>query len=70
MRALILLGNLLVLGLAYWFGSLSGLLIALAACLVFVAAAFWLSMARGEARESKAIKRAMGRNTTLMGKLD
>jgi hypothetical protein len=70
MRALILLGNLVVLALAYWLGSFTGLLIGIGVCMVLVVAAFGLSMARAEARESKAIKRAMGRNTTLMGKLD
>ena len=69
MRAIVLLANLLVLGLAYRFGSFIWLGIALGVTLVLVAGFFALSMARTDAYESKGMKRAMGRNTTLLGRL-
>jgi MFS superfamily sulfate permease-like transporter len=69
MRAAILLLNLAIFGLAYYFASFLGLVIAVVACVVCAAAFFALSMAKTEARESKAMKRAMGRNTTLLGRL-
>ncbi|MDM0104508.1 hypothetical protein QTH97_06165 [Variovorax sp. J22R24] len=69
MRAIILLANIGVLAVAFYLGSLTGLLIAAGVCLVLVAGFFAFSMARTEARESKDMKRAMGRNTTLLAGL-
>lgn len=69
MRAAILLANICVLALAWWFGSLTGLLIAAAVCFVFIAGVFALSMAKTEARESKDMQRSMERNTTFLGRL-
>jgi hypothetical protein len=69
MRALILLVNIAVMGLAWYFASFAGLMIAAGICVIFVAGIFAFSMAKTEARESKDMKRAMGRNTTLLGRL-
>jgi hypothetical protein len=69
MRAIILLANICVLALAYWLGSIMGLLIAAALCLVFAVALFVFSMARHEARESRDMQRAMGRNTSFLARL-
>jgi hypothetical protein len=69
MRGIVLLTNLLVLGLAYYFASFIGLLVALGVTLLLVVGFFALSMAKNDAYESKALKRAMGRNTTFLGKL-
>jgi hypothetical protein len=69
MRAIVLLANLLVLGLAYYFGSFMWLLAALGVTMLLAVGFFALSMARTDAYESKDMKRAMGRNTTLLGRL-
>jgi hypothetical protein len=69
MRAVVFLVNICVLAVAYWLGSLTGLLIAVVVCLASVAGFFVLSMARTEAQESKSLQRAMGRNTTFLAKL-
>lgn len=69
MRALILLLSIAVLGLAYYLASITGLLIAAGLCLVLAAGAFAFSMARTDARESKDMQRAMGRNTTFLAGL-
>lgn len=69
MRAVVFLLNLAVLALAFRFASFTGLAIAAFACVILSAAVFAFSMAKTDARESKDIKRAMGRNTTLLGRL-
>jgi hypothetical protein len=69
MRALILLVNIGVLAGAWYFASFVGLMIGAGVCVILAAGIFAFSMARTEARESKDIKRAMGRNTTLLGRL-
>lgn len=69
MRALILFANIAILGLAWYFGSLTGVLIAAGLCVIVVAGVFAFSMARTEARESKDMQRAMGRNTTFLAGL-
>ena len=69
MRAIILLANIGVLALAFYLGSWMGLLIAAGVCVVLVAAFFVFSMATSEARESKDVQRAMGRNSTFLGGL-
>ncbi|MBB3177619.1 hypothetical protein [Variovorax sp. Sphag1AA] len=69
MRALLLLANLGLLALAFYFGSLAGLLIAVALCIAIVAGFFLFSMSRAESLESKDMRRAMGRSTTFLGGL-
>lgn len=69
MRALILFVNIAVLAAAYWVASLTGLLIAAGLCFVVIAAFFAFSMASTEARESRKMQRAMGRNTTFLAEL-
>lgn len=69
MRAIVFLANLCVLGLAWWWGSFTGLLIAAAICIAAVAGFFAVSMARTEARESRTMQRNMGRNTTFLARL-
>ncbi|MBO9650598.1 MAG: hypothetical protein J7605_19000 [Variovorax sp.] len=69
MRALLLLVNLGLLALAFYFGSLAGLLIAVALCIAIVAGFFLFSMSRAESLESKDMRRAMGRSTTFLGEL-
>ena len=69
MRAIVLLANIGLLALAFYFGSLAGLLIATAVCVAVVAGLFVFSMSRSESLESKDMRRAMGRNTTLLGGL-
>ncbi|VTU26268.1 MULTISPECIES: hypothetical protein [unclassified Variovorax] len=69
MRAIILLANIAVLAIAFWLASFTGLLIAGVLCFVLIAAVFALSMARTEARESRDMQRAMGRNTTFLAGL-
>lgn len=70
MRALILLLNFVVIAAGYYFASLLGLLIALGVCVALCAVAFVFSTSLTDARESKELKRAMGRNTTIHGRLD
>ena len=69
MRALALLANLGILALAYYFGSLAGLLIAAGICVAAIAGLFVFSMSRTEALESKEMRRSMGRSTTFLGGL-
>jgi len=69
MRAIVLLANIGLLALAFYFGSLAGLLIATAVCVAVVAGLFLFSMSRGESLESKGMRRAMGRSTTFLGGL-
>ncbi|SEA88650.1 hypothetical protein [Variovorax sp. YR216] len=69
MRAIVLLANFGLLALAFYFGSLAGLLIAAALCIAIVAAFFLFSMSRSESLESKDMRRAMGRSTTFLGGL-
>ncbi|HEY2256213.1 MAG TPA: hypothetical protein VGI11_11285 [Variovorax sp.] len=69
MRAVILLVNIAALGLAWYFASFVGLMIAVGVCVILTAGIFAFSMAKTDARESKDMKRAMGRNTTLLGRL-
>jgi hypothetical protein len=69
MRALVLFANIAVLAIAFWLASFTGLVIAAALCFVLIAAAFALSMAKTEARESRDMQRAMGRNTTFLAGL-
>jgi uncharacterized ion transporter superfamily protein YfcC len=69
MRTFVLLVYFGVMALAFYFGSLTGLLIAAGICIVMVAGFFVFSMARNEARESKDMQRAMGRNTTFLAGL-
>ena len=69
MRALILLINVAVIALAWYLAGPIGLLVAAIACFVLVAGAFAFSMARTEARESREMQRAMGRNTTFLAEL-
>jgi len=69
MRALILLSSVSLLALAYALGSFSGLLIAALLSIVIGALSFVFSTASTEARESRAMQRAMGRNTTFLAKL-
>lgn len=69
MRALLLVVNLGLLALAFYFGSLAGLLIAVALCIAIVAGFFLFSMSRAESLESKDMRRAMGRSTTFLGGL-
>ena len=69
MRALVLLANLGLLALAFYFGSLAGLLIATALCVAIVAGFFLFSMSRSESLESKNMRRTMGRSTTFLGGL-
>lgn len=69
MRAFVFLVNIAVLGLAWYFWSLVGMLIAAGVCVLLVAAVFAFSIARSESLESKDMKRRMGRNTTLLGRL-
>jgi|UPI0004855866 hypothetical protein len=69
MRTLCLLANFVVLAVAFYFGSLLGLAIALGICVVLVTLFFIFSTATSEARESKRIQREMGRSTTFLGGL-
>jgi uncharacterized membrane protein YedE/YeeE len=69
MRTFILLAYLGVLALAFYFGSLMGLLIAAGICVVLVAGFFVFSTAKIESRESKDVQKAMGRNSTFLGGL-
>jgi len=69
MRALILVLNIGVLGLALYFGSWTAWLVAAAVCFLIIAAFFKFSMARTEARESREMQRSMGRNTTFLAGL-
>ncbi|MDM0016134.1 hypothetical protein [Variovorax saccharolyticus] len=69
MRALLLLTHLAVIALAWYLTGPIGLLIAAIACFVLIAGAFAFSMARTEARESREMQRAMGRNTTFLAEL-
>ena len=69
MRAIVLLANIGVLALAFYLGSWIGVLIATGICSVLVAVFFLFSTARTEARESKDMKKAMGRDTTFLAGL-
>ncbi len=69
MRITVFLLNIAVLFLAYHWGSLTGLLIACGLCAALVAASFAISTSRKEARESRDIQRAMGRNSTFLARL-
>jgi len=69
MRALILIVNIAALAAAYYLASLTGLLIAAGLCFVLIAGFFAFSMASTEARESRKMQRAMGRNTTFLAEL-
>ena len=69
MRAIVLLANIGLLSLAFYYGSLAGLLIACAVCVAVIACLFVFSMSRGESLESKDMRRAMGRSTTFLGGL-
>jgi Flp pilus assembly protein TadB len=69
MRALILILNVALLVAAWWVASLTGVLIAAGLCFVLVAGFFAFSMASTEARESRRMQRAMGRNTTFLAEL-
>ena len=69
MRAIVLLANLGLLALAFYFGSLAGLLIVAGVCVAVVACLFLFSMSRSESLESKEMRRSMGRITTLLGGL-
>ena len=69
MRALILILNVALLAIAWWAASLTGVLIAAGLCFVLVAGFFAFSMASTEARESRRMQRAMGRNTTFLAEL-
>ena len=69
MRAFILILNVAVLVIAWWAASLTGLLVAAGLCFVLVAGFFAFSMARTEARESRQMQRAMGRNTSFLAEL-
>jgi hypothetical protein len=69
MRALILLVNVAILAVAWWLGSLTGLLIAGAVCVAAIVGVFMLSMSRHESLESRDMRRTMGRNTTFLAGL-
>lgn len=69
MRAIVLILNIAVLVVAWWAASLTGVLIAAALCFVLVAGFFAFSMAKTEARESRQMQRAMGRNTSFLAEL-
>ena len=69
MRAVILIVNIAILAIAYALASLTGLLIAAGICFVLIAGFFTFSMASTEARESRKMQRAMGRNTTFLAEL-
>ncbi|MEJ7688718.1 MAG: hypothetical protein WKG52_18060 [Variovorax sp.] len=69
MRITVFLINIVVLFLAYRWGSLTGLLIACGFCVVLVAASFALSTSRKEARESRGMQSAMGRSSTFLARL-
>lgn len=69
MRPIILLANLCILAVAFYFGSLTGLLVAGAVCIAIVAGFFMFSTARTESLESKEMRRTMGRSTTFLGGL-
>jgi hypothetical protein len=69
MRALAFLANIAVIAVAYYFGSWTGLLIALAVCVTLVAAFLVFSTDKTEAGESRKMRKAMGRNTTFLAGL-
>lgn len=69
MRAFILIVNIAALAAAYYLASLTGLLIVAGLCIVLIAGFFAFSMASTEARESRKMQRAMGRNTTFLAEL-
>ncbi|SCK47022.1 hypothetical protein VAR608DRAFT_4630 [Variovorax sp. HW608] len=69
MRAIVLLANFGLLALAFYFGSLAGLLIAVGVCVAIIACLFLFSMSRSESLESKETRRSMGRDTTFLGTL-
>ena len=69
MRAIVLIVNIAVLVTAWWVASLTGLLVAAGLCFVLITGCFAFSMASTEARESRRMQRAMGRNTTFLADL-
>jgi hypothetical protein len=69
MRALAFLANIGVIAVCFYFGSWTGLLIALAVCAALVAAFLVLSTDRNESKESRKMRKAMGRNTTFLAGL-
>jgi len=69
MRALAFLANIGVIAVAYYFGSWTGLLIALAVCVALVAAFLVFSTDKTESKESRKMRKAMGRNTTFLAGL-
>ncbi len=69
MRALAFLANIGVIAVAYYFGSWTGLLIALSVCAALVAAFLVFSTDKKESKESRKMRRAMGGNTTFLADL-
>ncbi len=69
MRALAFLANFGVIAVAYYFGSWTGLLTALAACVALVVAFLLFSTDKNESKESRRMRKAMGQNTTFLAGL-
>ena len=69
MRILLFLASIAIPATAWWFGSFTGLFIAIGTCFLLTAATFAFSRAGKEARESKQIQRAFGRSTTFLAGL-
>jgi hypothetical protein len=69
MRALVIIANIGLIAAAFYFGSWAGLLIALAVCIALIGAFLAFSTDKVEARESREMRKAMGRNTTFLAGL-
>jgi uncharacterized membrane protein YfcA len=69
MRALAFLANIGIIAAAYYFGSWTGMFIALAVCVVLVVGFLVFSTDKTEAEESRKTRKAMGRNTTFLAGL-
>jgi hypothetical protein len=69
MRAITLLASIGIVAVAFYLGSWTGLLIAVAVCVALVAGLFVLSTDKTESVESREMRKAMGRNTTFLAGL-
>jgi Na+-translocating ferredoxin:NAD+ oxidoreductase RnfD subunit len=69
MRALAFIANIGIIAAAYYFGSWTGMFIALAVCVVLVVGFLVFSTDKTEAEESRKTRKAMGRNTTFLAGL-